>query len=188
MNALIPIAMLFVFSVAGYGQVRDFSIRVSLEDHTVDRNSKEKIVTVTIRNNAADDLKAEGLGRIEFQFANCPPDIGDSLYCNGLRSKMVGSAEIPKKNLTQDEEFVFRVNLPHLRWETPRSTATFKANHAVPTFAQIREEATHFTAKIRLLKGYRAVRRANSDGSGYSKGNVPVYKVIYSNVIDIVFL
>lgn len=181
MKSVCLLVIVLAFASFGLAQNRNYSIEIALEDFSIERNAAEEIVTVTILNNAEEDLKAEGLGQIEFEFAKCGPDSGESLFCRGLFSKFIALADMPAARIRPNEKFEFRINLTKLFWNNSMIRPT------IPSFRQIPDQNIHFFAKTKILTGYKDVVLTDPKDGSRKVRKEPVYRFTYSNVIDIVF-
>ena len=184
------IAGLFVLTLIavsfGLGQDRNYSIKIALEDVAINRSAKEAVVTVTIKNDADQTLKAEGLGQIEFYFARCLPDSGKSLYCQGTNSRYMARGDIPPAKIRSQEEFRFQLDLVKLFWMDSASGFISNGLTRRPSFLGIPDENIHFYAMTKLLTGYNSVATVDPNDASAKKRNTPVYSLTYSNVIDVV--
>lgn len=176
------ILLTYVFALASFGlaQDRNYSIEIALEDGSIDRSAAEEIATVTILNKAKEDLKSEGLGQIEFTFATCGSDSGESLFCRGGFSKFTAKADIPKARIRTNEKFEFRINLAKLLWENSWTVPS------PPSFRQIRDQNIHFYARTEILTGYKDVAATDTKDGSQKVRKEPVFRFTYSNVIDVV--
>lgn len=176
---------LFLMAVSTvFGQNRDYSIEVALEDITIDRNAEAEIVMVTITNNEREVLATNALGQLEFEFAKCGPGSAGSLFCNGVGSSYRAHADIPNAKLRENEKFEFKLNLVKLFWKDP----VFFCQQCLrprPSIRAIKDENINFFVKTRLLTGYKKAEITNPDGSK-KIANKPVYSFTYSNVLNVV--
>lgn len=181
---LAVISLFFLFSLATFGQEREFDLKVSLEDTSIDKNSDEVFATITITNKSDQVLKAEGLGFVEIRFSKVMPGSQSGLIKNDYFARV----DIPQKKLPENKSLEFRINLVEQKWfsSDPRSGKS----EVGTDFNKIPEENIFFYADIKMLAGYRNTANPKTvykNGKPVSEPirKRPFYKTVNSNLVTV---
>lgn len=183
-RSLLLVSLVFLLSFSIYGEERNFDLKVSLEETSIDRTADEFFAKVTITNNSKQNLSTSGLGFVEFRFSKSM--IGNS---QGLiKNDYIARVEIPHNNLRQNRSFEFKVDLVGQDWFITNSNTAISGIKT--SFAEISEENIFFNANIKLLTGYKNVANPKvvyKDGKAVNEpiSKRPTYKTINSNIISV---
>jgi hypothetical protein len=172
LKILILFCLLFVLPAVAHAQSRRFDILVSLDGNSSRIDREEANVKIRITNRGKEDLRASGLGDINFYFSSC--QAGD-LLCGG-DDIFFSTFRVPSKSIFPDRSFEFQVDLATLGWKSgpynPQSSSPSVSLSAIPS------KDIYFFADVKILDGFET--------NGNSGKREPRYLEYLSNTINVI--
>jgi hypothetical protein len=189
------LAFLVVGLISGmsiFAQDRKFEIEVSLEDTALVKSEKSIPVKIKITNQAGEILRLESLGSIYLSFSKC---LSEDSCRNSTDIYEARIDRLPVRKIRADDSFEFEVNLAEYFWVPKDESKGFgigSFNESLKNFSKIPAENIYFYAQIRTLDGFKKKNMGTVyDGNGklikVVVKKVPGYRIVNSNIINVVF-
>jgi hypothetical protein len=164
--------LLLAISSSVAAQSRRFDIRVSFDGNSSRIDRQQASVRVRITNRGRADLKAGGLGEVNFYFSSCMA--GDEL-CRG-DDIFYATYSVPSKSIFPDRSFEFEVDLAKLGWKSGYYNR--QSSSPLVSLAAVPSKDIYFFADVKILDGFE-----KNDDTGKKE---PRYLEYFSNTINVI--